>query len=159
MLIVPMTLVFLTSCSESKPPRTSSFYESSVNEEVEEDIPDAEQKSQMFYQHLLEKFCQQYYDGCFNGRDYHPNSVVIDGLSVISPNRKDNHVDSWNMKGVGRHSFEGFMKNHNDSPFEAYVYERGNDAYEITFYIRRYGLFGEQLEDKESATRTMTYSE
>ncbi len=154
---VTMALMILSSCNNISSPRPSSFYDE-PEEEIEE-VQDAEQRPDIFYQHLLERFCQQYYNDCFNGRDYHSNSVVVDGLHDIGPNRKDGHIESWNMKVVGRHSFEGFMKNHNDSPFEAYVYERGNDSYEITFYIHRYGILGEQLEDTESATRTMTYSE
>lgn len=156
-MFVTVALIALSSCSNSSSPRPSSFYDKP--EEVIEEELDAEMKSNIFYQHLLERFCQQYYGDCFSRRDYHYNSVVIDGLDVVGRNYKDNHIVSYNVKVVGRHSFEGFLKNHNDSPFEAYVDELGDNSYKITFYIHRYGPFGDQLEERESATRTMTYSE
>lgn len=156
-MFVTVALIALSSCGNSNSPRPSSFYDK-PEEEIEE-IPDAEVKPYIFYQHLLERFCQQYYGDCFSGRDYHYNSVVVDGLDVVGPNYKDNHIESYNVKVVGRHSFEGFLKNHNDSPFEAFVDELGDNSYKVSFYIHRYGPFGDQLEERESATRTMTYSE
>ena len=128
-------------------------------EEYQKEEPkEAEKKPAIFYQRLLESFCQRYYNTAFN-RTYHSNSIIVDNVSVIQGNWEDGVIVSWNMMVKGRHSFEGFLRNHNDSPFEAFVDELGNDSYEITFCIRRYGPFGEQLEERESATRTMTFSE
>jgi len=63
------------------------------------------------------------------------------------------------MSFTGRHSFKGRFVNHNDSPFDAYVYDRGDNSYEITFSIKRYDVFGEEMRDSEKATRTMSYVE
>lgn len=130
-------------------------------QEEEDDGPkEAEKRPAIFYQRLLEEFCQRYYGDCFSGRTYHINSLIVDEIQVSSGNwDQEGNIISWNMIINGRHSFEGFVKNHNDSPFEAFVDELGDNTYKISFYIRRYDLFGDQMDEQESATRTMTYSE
>ena len=155
-----MALVVI-SCNGGKGDSPSSFYDSSNSEVVEEieEVQDAEQKPALFYQRLLEQFCQRYYNDCFSGREYHFNSIIVDATTVVQSHLENGKIVSYEMRVDGRHSFEGFMKNHNDSPFFAFVDDLGDDSYVITFYIKRYGLFGEQLEETENATRTMSYSE
>ena len=146
------------SCDMNKTGRAVDKFVEEYNREEDEKPKEAEKKPAEFYQRLLEQFCQKYYEGCFSRREYHYGSLIVDKVSVIQGNRVDGNIVSWEMLVKGRHSFEGTFKNHNDSPFTAFVNDLGNDSYEVTFFIKRYGPF-EQLEDEESATRTMTYSE
>ena len=78
---------------------------------------------------------------------------------MIQGNWEDGNVVSWNMKVKGKHSFEGMVKNHNDSPFTAFVDDLGNNTYKVTFFIKRYDMFGDQMKEEEEATRTIEYSE
>lgn len=158
LLSFAIMLALLTSCMDKKSD-VSFSYNSSETEEVEEEVKEAEKKPRLFYQRLLEVFCQRYYDSCFRGRKYHINSLIADQITVIHGNWEGNNIVSWNMMVKGRHSFEGSFKNHNDSPFEAFVDDIGNDNYEVTFFIKRYDIFGDQMDEQESATRTITYSE
>ena len=146
---------FITSCDMNRAERAASRF---MEEYEKEEPQDAEQRPAFFYQNLLEEFCRRYYNSSFN-RTYHHNSLIVDGLSVSSANREDGVVKSWNMMVEGRHSFEGFLKNHNDSPFSAFVDEKGDNVFEITFTIKRYDIFGDQMDESEYATRTITYSE
>ncbi len=156
MLSFVMLLVLLSSCGDNRP---SSFYDSDEEENVEEEVKEAEQKPLLFYQRLLEAFCQRYYEGCFSRREYHYNSLIVDNMSVVQGNWENGNIISWNMMIEGRHSFEGLLKNHNDSPFKAFVDDLGDNSYRITFIIKRYDIFGDQMSDNEEATRTMSYSE
>ena len=88
---------------------------------------EAPKKSSAFYQHLLERFCQIYYGDCFSRRDYHRGSVIVNNVNFIPNNwDEDGRVVSWKAIVKGVHSFKGLVKNHNDSPFDAYV--DGNHA-------------------------------
>lgn len=158
-LFVVMIFVAFPSCSENKSHRTSTLFDSDETENVKEEVKEAEKKPILFYQRLLEQFCQRYYNDCFSGRDYHYGSLIADNISVVQGNWENGNVISWNMMIKGRHSFEGRFKNHNDSPFEAFVDDFGDNSYKVTFIIKRYDLFGDQMNDDETATRTMSYSE
>lgn len=163
LLIIPTLLLGMVSCNinnkpEQTPDQLASGYEQIIAEEPKEVLKDAEQKPKMFYQRLLEQFCQQYYSSCFRGREYHEHSMIVDGTSVIQGHWDNGRIVSYEMKVDGKHSFEGRFANHNDSPFYAFVDDLGDDSYKITFFIKRYGPFG-PLDDYEQATRTMTYSE
>lgn len=158
-LLFGILLAFsFSSCDMNKTGRAVDKFVEEYNREEVEKPKEAEKKPALFYQRLLEQFCQKYYEGCFSRREYHYGSLIVDDVSVIQGNWVDGNVVSWEMLVEGRHSFEGMFKNHNDSPFTAFVNDLGNDSYEITFFIKRYGPFG-QLDEEESATRTMTYSE
>ena len=74
-------------------------------------------------------------------------------------NWKDGNIVSWEMMIKGKHSFKGSFKNHNDSPFEAFVNDLGDDNYEVTFVIKRYDILGDQMDEDEIATRTITFTE
>ena len=162
-LCIVLTLSMLFSCGGNKNYRSSSLYETSEAESQKKEVKEAEKKPLMFYQRLLEQFCQSYYNICFSGREYHYNSLITDNMDVIDGNWDRSGstpvIVSWNMWIRGRHSFEGRFKNHNDSPFEAFVHDIGNNSYKITFVIKRYDIFGDQMSEEESATRTMTYTE
>ena len=80
-------------------------------------------------------------------------------VQVVQGNWVGKNIVSWEMMVKGVHSFEGMVKNHNDSPFEAFVNDLGDDNYEVSFYIKRYDVFGDEMEEQESATRTMTFRE
>ena len=150
----------LVSCNMNKTgPGVDKFEEEYNQEEVEEKPKEAEKKPAIFYQRLLEQFCQKYYNGCFSRREYHSGSLIVDEVSVIQGNWEDGNVVSWNMKVKGKHSFEGMVKNHNDSPFTAFVDDLGNNTYKVTFFIKRYDMFGDQMKEEEEATRTIEYSE
>ena len=147
------------SCDMNKTGRAVDKFVEEYNREEDEKPKEAEKKPAIFYQRLLEQFCQRYYSGCFKRREYHSGSLIVDDVSVIQGNWEDGNVISWNMLVEGRHSFEGMVKNHNDSPFTAFVDDLGNNSYKVTFFIRRYDIFGDQMEEEEEATRTMVYSE
>jgi hypothetical protein len=157
-LLVAMILIAFPSCSGNKSHRTSNFFDSDETEYVKEEVKDAEKKPIIFYQRLLEKFCQEYYNGCFSGREYHYGSLIVDEMSAYESNYENGHVISWNMQVEGKHSFKGVFSNHNDSPFNAFVDDLGNNSYKVLFSIKRYGPFG-QLDEYEHATRTISYSE
>ena len=116
---------------------------------------EAEKKSPMFYQHLLEQFCRMYYHDCFN-RQYFNNSLIVKKISVTSGNFKGENIVSWNMLVEGIHSFKK-TQTFNDDSFEAFVDDRGNNVYEVTFVVKKHYLIGNEKE--MSATRVMTYSE
>lgn len=120
---------------------------------------EAPKKSEKFYQHLLERFCQQYYDDCFKRRTYHNGSLVVKDLSVVQGHFEGENIVRWEMLIEGIHSFEGVVVNYNDKPFTAFVDDLGNDDYKITFSIHRYDIFGEEMSDREDATRTMKFIE
>ena len=157
-LFVIILLVTLSSCSGSKGSK-SSFYDYSDSENVENEPKEAEKKPNLFNQHLLEHFCQNYYNNCFSGRDYHYNSLIVDYTEVIDGNWEGNNIVSWNVIVHGKHSFEGSFRNHNDSPFEAFVHDLGDNSYKIEFCIKRYDIFGDQMREQECATRTYSYYE
>lgn len=171
-MLAAMVFMAFTSCDGIMNRRSTPFYgpsdngpvNSQVDEEVEveeeeEEPKEAEKRPRSFYQKLLESFCQRYYNSCFSGRDYHYNSIIVDRMDVIQGNWENGNIVSWNMWVKGRHSFEGSVKNHNDSPFEAFVHELGDNNYEVTFCIKRYDIFGDQMDDEEEATRTITFVE
>lgn len=158
-LSIAMMLMLLSSCNDSNSNRSSSFFEPSKTEDVKEEVKEAEKKPVMFYQRLLEQFCQRYYNSCFNGREYHNNSLIVDNMKVTQGNWENGNIISWDMMIEGRHSFEGRFKNHNDSPFYAFVDDNGDNEYQVTFFIKRYDIFGDQMSEEESATRTITYYE
>lgn len=158
-LLLP-ALVFVSCTGNSGYSSYEYASDSEETEEVEDDVPkEAEKRPAIFYQRMLEVFCQRYYDDCFKGRSYHSNSIIVDGVDVVQGNWEDGNIVSWNMMVKGRHSFEGIVKNHNDSPFTAFVDELGDNSFKITFCIKRYDIFGDQMDEEETATRTMSYSE
>ena len=67
------------------------------NREEDEKPKEAEKKPALFYQRLLEQFCQKYYEGCFSRREYHYGSLIVDKVSVIQGNRVDGNIVSWAM--------------------------------------------------------------
>ncbi|MBR0276118.1 MAG: hypothetical protein IJQ76_07915 [Prevotella sp.] len=150
-------LAHISSCSGNKSNRSSC--DSYETEYASEEVKDAEKKPLLFYQRLLEQFCQRYYNGCYSGREYHYNSLIADEMDVVQGNWENGHVVSWEMMITGRHSFDGRYRNVNDSPFTAFVNDLGNDSYEVTFAIKRIDIFGDEMGDEEIATRTMSYSE
>ncbi len=153
-----MLMVF-SSCGGSKSHRASTFSDSAETESAKEtEVKEAPKKSDMFYQQLLDEFCQRFYKDCFD-RTYHSNSLIVDNVSVIQGNWDNGNIISWDMLVKGKHSFKARMRNHNDSPFVAFVYDLGNNKYKVTFSIKRYDIFGDQMSNEESATRTMTYTE
>lgn len=158
-LLMFAMLLVVTSCNESKNNQYSSLYDSSESGNEKQEVKEAPKKSEMFYQGLLEQFCLRYYDGCFSGRKYHYNSLIVDKMQVVQGNWENGNIVSWEMLIEGKHSFGGRFKNHNDSPFEAFVNDLGNDTYEVTFIIKRYDIFGDQMKDREEATRKIVYSE
>ena len=155
-LFFGLFLLSVMSCDLNKAKRAADKF---IEEYQEEEPKEAEKKPLLFYQRLLERFCQVYYDDCFSGRDYHSGSLIVDDMSVIQGNWENGVIVSWKMLIKGKHSFEGMFVNHNDSPFEAFVDDLGNDSYKVTFFIKRYDIFGDQMSDEESATRTITYVE
>jgi len=156
-LFLVTSFMALFSCSNSKGHQASSIYESTETESVKEDeVKEAPKKSEMFYQQLLDDFCQRFYNECF-GRTYHSNSLIVDEVNVVQGNwDKNGNIISWNMMVKGKHSFKAKIRNHNDSPFVAFVDDLGNNTYKITFMIKRYGPFG-QMDEEEKATRTMSF--
>lgn len=148
------------SCNENKPNPSALYnqYENEVaggGENDSQETREAEKKPAIFYQRMLELFCQRYYHDCFN-RKYFFDSLIVDSMDVICGNWEDGNIVSWNMIVKGRHSFEGTLK-YNDDPFTAFVHDRGNNTYEITFEVTKHYLIGD--DEKISATRTMTFYE
>lgn len=162
--IFPLVLAFaFVACTAGKKDAQSAYneyQEEVVSEQEESDTPhEAPKKPAIFYQRLLERFCQQYYNDCFSRREYRFNSVIVKQVQVVQGNWVGGNIVSWEMMVKGVHSFEGMVRNHNDSPFEAFVNDLGDDNYEVSFYIKRYDVFGDEMEEQESATRTMTFRE
>lgn len=150
-------LFCFASCNMNKPDQETGYILVDAEEEIEEEPKVAEKKSALFYQKLLERFCQMYYKGCFD-RTYLYNSLVVDDVSVIQGNWEGKDIVSWNMLVKGIHSFEGTLKNYNDISFYAFVDDLGDNSYKVTFFAKKYGLLGES-DEEESATRTISYSE
>ena len=167
MLSMALMVVMLNSCIDNNRNNSSSTDNyvntdnsaEKVQDEPEEQVREAEKKPLKFYQKLLEQFCQNYYNSCFDGREYHSNSLIADHIDVVQGNWKDGNIVSWEMMIKGKHSFKGSFKNHNDSPFEAFVNDLGDDNYEVTFVIKRYDILGDQMDEDEIATRTITFTE
>lgn len=159
-LFLVTSFMAFSSCSDSKGYQASSIYESTETESLEEnEVKEAPKKSEMFYQQLLEEFCQRFYNDCFD-RTYHSNSLIVDEVSVVQGNwDKKGNIISWNMMVEGKHSFKAKVRNHNDSPFVAFVDDLGDNTYKVTFSIKRYDIFGDQMSEQESATRTMKFVE
>ena len=150
-------LMCFTSCEGNTSYSSSSYSGEDESEEVE--VKEAPKKPIMFYQRLLEEFCQRYYDSCFKGHEYHFNSLVANEMSVVQGNWENGNIISWEMMIKGIHSFEGRIRNFNDEPFEAFVDDLGNDSYKVIFLVKKRNLLGMEKDEWEEATRTMTYSE
>ena len=159
-LFIALMLGAVYSCKESSSYNTTETnYNTSTNNNTEQEKPkDAEKKSTLFYQRMLELFCQRYYSDCFSGREYLHNSLVVDDMTVCGVHEEDDRIVSYDMKVTGVHSFKGYVaKTYNNSHFEAIVEDLGENTYKITFFKIHYDVFGEA--GKDTATRTMTYSE
>ena len=145
-----------TEEQEKGNPQAAKANEAAAEAEDEDYYQEPEKRPAIFYQELLEEFCCKYYKDCFD-RKYHPNSLVVNFVDAYEANLDENdRIKGWNMLVKGIHSFKGY-KNHNDSPFEASVEEIDKNTFKVTFYIKRYDIFGNQMDKLEEATRTMVY--
>ena len=143
---------------------------SNVKEEIEElekedVVENATKRDKLFYQRLLEYFCYHHYTDCFGSsyspRIYKENSLVVDGEpTVVDCNMDGDRIVSYNVNVSGKNSWEGYLNTkHNDWPFNATIYELGNDQYRITFNtpeVKRWPAKGPSKKIL-SATRTIEY--
>jgi len=155
-LLAAFLLVSVTSCDDFNAKKTYERYSALGTNSYSSSHRDAVRKSESEYERVLEAFCKKYYNDCYD-REFHNNSLIVDTMEELSENREDGRIVGWNMKINGRHSFKGYV-NHNDSPFEAIVRDKGDGNYEITFSILRYDCFGNQVGSPEKATRTIYMS-
>ena len=78
---------------------------------------------------ILESFCRNYYNSCFEGKDYIPQSIIIKSVG-IDANNGGTYVS-------GIHSYQGqyipFVgrKTHNDVQFRATILIQRNGYYVI----------------------------
>lgn len=163
-IVLAFFLLFgFSSCDLHKTGRAidafTEEYQKDDYEDPEEtdDYQEPEQRPAIFYQKLLDVFCCRYYNDCFD-REYYPNSIDITNMGVCGYQLDENNRPiSWDMIIDGTHSFKG-VKTHNNSPFTASVEEIDINTFKVTFYINRYDIFGDPMDEKESATRTMVYN-
>lgn len=148
-LVVAMMSTMLLSCSEVKGYQSPSENESS-EAEIEE-IEEKPQRTEGFYERLLENFCQRYYKDCFN-IDYKENSLRINQFSVVN---SETYITEAYIQGV--HSYSGWSS-HKDVKFTAVVKEKEENYFEVFFCKEVEYLFDDE-NGKEAATRNMSYTE
>ena len=155
---------FMCSCDELSNRNTSNttqqFYSDNNQDEKEnEPDPEPEKKSNIFYEKLLERFCEDNYSSCFNGREFINKSLVVNIVDYsprIDENGKVVRYDG-NVRGI--HSFKGRLgKTYSDYHFEAYVSEQEEGYYRIYFKKESWHPIDGRVMD-EDATRTMYYTE
>jgi len=109
--------------------------------------PVREPKSDLFYERMLEAFCNRFYKSCFD-KDYQPSSLTVE--SVVGD------VDDGKAIVKGTHSYKGMM-DHNDVSFEATITLKEENYYNVEFK-KTTGL-GSYESGSESASRNMRYYE
>lgn len=119
--------------------------------DVTEDVAVKPPRTENFYERMLETFCQRYYNDCFSRSKYKSHSLRISNIDI---RRDDQDLDY--VEASGYHSCGG-LHGHNDVQFEAFIIEKENDYFEVTFKKDKY-LLGKIIGD-ESGTRTMHYVE
>lgn len=143
-MVAAMTAMMLSSCKE-----INGYLSSSQNEPSEpeaEEVVEKPQKTEGFYERLLEDFCRRYYKDCFD-INYKENSLRITRFNLT------NNVASI----MGVHSYKGWSS-HKDVAFTAMVKEKEEDYYEVFFCKDVEYLFDDE-NGQEAATRNMTYRE
>ena len=136
----------LSSCSENKKYHSSSLYEAPETEIVEE-VEVKPQKTEGFYERLLENFCQRCYNDCFDNINYKEYSLRIKSFSVVN-------TEAY-IQGV--HTYSGWST-HKDVEFTAVVKEKEEDYYEV-FFCKDVEYLLDEENGKEAATRNIYYKE
>ena len=154
LLFVVAMMIAVGSCekrSESVPPPTPLVDTTQSNgggggQDVIKE-PVREPKSDLFYERMLEAFCNRFYKSCFD-KDYQPSSLTVE--SVVGD------VDDGKAIVKGTHSYKGMM-DHNDVSFEATITLKEENYYNVEFK-KTTGL-GSYESGSESASRNMRYYE
>lgn len=153
LLLIPLLTVVLISCDNFNSKKAYDDYsrlasgEQSINiESVELQKPE---RSNAFYERMLEEFCQRYYNDCFDGRSYIRNSLVV----LERKGEETTHI-------YGKHSYEGrYGRRYSNAEFMATIEEEDNGYFKVTFTKESAPDMFHNETYQESGTRTMHYSE
>ena len=166
-ILIACLLAFsLCACDEYNKQKAYNEYDKlfggGKTEEVEpepEAKPEPEKKSQIFYQKLLERFCEENYSNCFSGRDFISNSLIVDYVTYTPRVNEYGEVVRYDGNVSGEHSFEGRLgKTYSGYKFNAIVSEEEEGYYKIYFQKESWHPIDGKVMD-EDATRTMYYQE
>lgn len=120
--------------------------DSSLDLYFDEDNPE---RTESFYERLLENFCCRFYEESFPGRVYVEGTLKVDNVS-----KKDSHT----VKVQGIHTFKGRKLlfglvdariPYKDKKFEAFVRSDGNNKYHVNFSRSQQLLIHDQINSQD----------
>lgn len=142
-IVASSLLLLFAACGNNSRINITGFFDDS------DDV-----QSKEFYEGLLEKFCQDYYDELYHDfwgtRSYVPGSLKVDSVRQIGERE---------VMVYGTHDFEGrFGHNRSDYKYRANVYEskKSTNDYIVTFEKESKKIFTGRSYT-ESRTKTIHY--
>lgn len=152
LFLISLMSVCLVACNNFSNKKAYDDYSRFTNGESETvEEQKKPERSNAFYERLLESFCNQYYSSSFDGRSFVSNSINI----------KDRWGNEEKTSVSGTHSYKGrFGKIYNNANFVASIVEEEEGYFKIDFIKESApDLFHDQAYKEASGVRTIHYSE
>ena len=152
LVLISSVIACLASCDSFSSKKAYDDYSRFASEERETTVEQKKpERSNAFYERLLEQFCRRYYSDSFEGRSYMNNSINI----------KDRWVNVEGTSVGGTHSYKGrFGKTYNNAKFVASIVEEEEGYFKVNFFKESApDLLHDQAYQEESGVRTIRYIE
>lgn len=140
-LFVVVTMFMLTSCDPKDYTPRSMYHKYENYCKTMDEIEAKKEHSDMFYEKMMDKFCQNHLEECF-GVKYVSNSVHINEVVRLD--------DRVTIKGT--HSYKGKLKTYRDVVFYADISEKDRNLFDVKFTKEIDYMIGENGSESQTLT-------